>query len=572
MKKAVSLFILILFVANPVASDIEVLLDNGVGARAIGMGKAQVADAKGTDSVYWNPAKLAKTEKMELSSSVADIYGVTYRTFAFMSPALGGQLGLMLLNASQGAIPEATLDSLGRPVPTGGLFAYDASAWLLSYGRSIGKMLVGTTVKYLKENLANNSASGFGVDVGVALDPSENLSLGAKLENVVKPQTKWDTSSGSVDQSSTGIRVGASLKPNPGKFKINGDVNIKGNKLAEFFLGGEYRLAEALALRGGVFNGAPTFGLGLNYRGFNLDYSYAKGNEYLEDSHRVNLSIAFDHPAQLFAKEKNESPSSETMAKVEENLSVPLTLVSENSSRTLPKDKKISFSAFGSAYPGRTLYFKVATPGIKAERVSVIFANEKIELYRQGQVFWKGDLTLKPTAKVGRQYLDVYVADVDGHLYKQRARFEVLPLPEVRFVEKKLDSGVCALEVLVPGNIKRASMVIGEEKIPFNISQGRALIVLSPDKAEAKKRLYLADNEGRLFSYEIERLPELKIAQEPRDKVKEKEKSNFFNFGLIFFAGFLAMVGIGVTFALKNGKSHWKDLEKFDQDSSEIVL
>src|SRR5215217_7098097 len=38
-----------------------------VGARAVGMGQAVVADQPGSEAVWWNPAALARAEKRELA-------------------------------------------------------------------------------------------------------------------------------------------------------------------------------------------------------------------------------------------------------------------------------------------------------------------------------------------------------------------------------------------------------------------------------------------------------------------------------------------------------------------------
>jgi|GEM_PF-3440686 len=565
MKKVIALFILALLIASPVASDIEAVLNNGVGARAISMGKAQVANPKGTDGIYWNPAGLAKENEVKISTGAAEILGTNYQALAVIAPAVGGQLGLMVLNASQGNIPEATLDVVNkRPVATGSIFAYNANAWFLSYAFQVGKILAGVTGKYLKESLFDRGSSGVGMDLGLMAHPSENLALGVKLENVIKPQMKWDTTSGSVDRSSFGVRVGASLNPKRSNLCFNGDLNIKEDRSLDFFFGGEYRLVEALALRGGIFNGFPTLGLGLDYRGVSVDYSYTKGNEYLEDSHRVNLSFALGQPSLFSAKVKPQEVSREVLAKEEEKLPIPVTLLPVES-KSNPLEKKILFSAFGSALPGRTLYFKVITQGIKAERVSVLYGNDKITLYSSDRVTWKGDFTLKPTAHVGKQYLDIYVADVDGHLYKQRAAFEVKPLPEINIIRADYGPIITTLEVALPEEVERVSLVVEDKKYPLKVEQGRAVVQVASSSFRQKKTLYLADREGRLFICQLNFDGQRQAKEEPASLASSQQSWPFAAF-LIF--GLVGIIGLGTAYSLwkTNGKK-----EEIEEDSEIII-
>src|SRR3989338_449584 len=78
---------------------------------------------------------------------------------------------------------------------------------------------------------------------------------------------------------------------------------------------------------------------------------------------------------------------------------------------------------------GKTLHLKVETTGIKAERVSAMYGKDKVKLYSAGQNICKGDFDLLPAARVGEHILDVYIADSDGHLYKETTVFNVEQSP-----------------------------------------------------------------------------------------------------------------------------------------------
>src|SRR5215216_6971280 len=52
---------------GPAAEEGALFLLVPVGARAVGMGQAVVADQPGSEAIWWNPAALARAEKRELA-------------------------------------------------------------------------------------------------------------------------------------------------------------------------------------------------------------------------------------------------------------------------------------------------------------------------------------------------------------------------------------------------------------------------------------------------------------------------------------------------------------------------
>jgi hypothetical protein len=285
----------ILFLAGRMAlSDISAVLDNGVGARGAAMGFSQVADVKGVEGIYWNPAALAGMNSVHISTYASEIYGTNYKTLGIAFPAWGGSWGILALNAAQPGFQATELDINGRPVPSGALIGYGANAYYLSYARLIGHLYLGASLKYLSEYLADKGSAGLGLDIGLFASPSSNFSVGAKVENVIVPNMKWDTESEEVPTIKRNLRVGVSVLTLKEKLLLSGDIDFKEGERPALFVGGEYRFLEIFSLRGGVFAERPTFGLGM--RGYNMtvDYSYVKGNDYLEDSQRISLCFTFD--------------------------------------------------------------------------------------------------------------------------------------------------------------------------------------------------------------------------------------------------------------------------------------
>lgn len=274
-------------------ADINAVLDNGIGARGAAMGFAQVADPKGVDGIYWNPAALAKNDAWQLSTFSSDVYGTNYKTIGTIFPGWGGQWGLLAVNAEQGAIMETNLDANGRPSFTGSLFGYGARALYLSYAKELECFSFGANIKYLNESLKDKNANGLGLDLGVQAKPAPFLTVGGKFENLLSTPMKWNTDSGQSDKTIPSFRLGASVSVFKGNFLLNGDIGMKGGNSTELFLGGEYNFVRTLFLRGGLSSGRPSIGVGLSYKNLTIDYSYVKGDDFLEDSQRINLSFAF---------------------------------------------------------------------------------------------------------------------------------------------------------------------------------------------------------------------------------------------------------------------------------------
>ena len=97
--------------------DAGAFLKNGIGVRAISMGKAFVAVADDANAGYWNPAGLAVLNTTQLSAMYSnpmnhDIIGgagvedIGYHTFSLAHPTRFGSVGLNLAYLNVGGIEE----------------------------------------------------------------------------------------------------------------------------------------------------------------------------------------------------------------------------------------------------------------------------------------------------------------------------------------------------------------------------------------------------------------------------------------------------------------------------------
>ncbi len=94
----------------------------GVGARALGMGKAYVAVAEDADAIFMNPAGLAKIGPMKLTSMYANLIGdVRYVVAGGVHPLGIGAIGLGFIGTNAGDIwvlPSNAASSTHHPNPT----------------------------------------------------------------------------------------------------------------------------------------------------------------------------------------------------------------------------------------------------------------------------------------------------------------------------------------------------------------------------------------------------------------------------------------------------------------------
>ena len=157
----------------------------GVGARALGMGSAQVADLGDISSLYWNPAGLSRLEvNSELVFNHADwLADINYDVLgAVLAMGDWGNFGLSVVSLR---VPEDIVRTVDFPEGDGRKWDASSLAIGLSYGRSLtDRFSIGITVKYIREAVWSESANGVALDVGTLyLSEIPGLTLGASISN-----------------------------------------------------------------------------------------------------------------------------------------------------------------------------------------------------------------------------------------------------------------------------------------------------------------------------------------------------------------------------------------------------
>lgn len=343
MKSMMRFFLTVLFVpifavavfsqAKNVPSPTMLFMSVAPDARAASMGDAGVATPADANAIYWNPGKLAASDK-DLGFSVSyspwlrNIVNdmAMYNIMGYKKSGDNQAFGFGINYFDQGAFQAS--DNSGNSL---GNFNSKEYAITGSYSRKLSQVLsLGVNLKYLNSNLAGNfsgsitntkPAQTVAADIGLfwnkVSDKNWNTSYGLSLSNI-----SGKVSYGGQDKNfiPTNLRLGlASSKDvsDNGRFTFTVDLNKLmvptpkdgtnlqdvtaiggifsslfdapggfGEELKEFTvsLGAEYLINNVFALRTGFFNESKDKG-GRKYLtagvGFKIDQKYALDFAYL---------------------------------------------------------------------------------------------------------------------------------------------------------------------------------------------------------------------------------------------------------------------------------------------------
>ena len=273
------------------------MLRMGVGARALAMGGASVADAHDATAGYWNPAGLADVKCVSFASMYAA--GMAQdRSFNYFG--LGwtpsqvtnyGTFGISWLNSGTKDINKYTSgDFMGTFSDMNNVFIV---SWAFKNEFKAKTFAFGLSLKVAQQKIDTYSKTGIGGDAGIkfVVDPRIALGLivrdmGTKVDKVSVP---------------TSIAVGMAVYPlgEDHSFSIPIDYEKTVNRKDEIFhIGAEYMWEFATnysaGLMAGMNDGNFSVGVGLKISKIRLDYAYVNEKvAFLNENHRISLSAEF---------------------------------------------------------------------------------------------------------------------------------------------------------------------------------------------------------------------------------------------------------------------------------------
>ena len=315
-------------------------MENGGGARALGMGAAFTAVADDPSTTFWNPAGLAGTSRRELLLMHSERFGdLIDRDFAaFVQPVswrlFGGDqagIGVSLIRLGVDDIPftnhlqdqlDTNHDGSVDDEELLGLFGLQDQiryksdqelGLLLSYGEQKGAWRLGGSLKFVRQSVGPYSSLGVGADLAV-LRPAvwKRLDFGLKLQDITTTYLSWSTGHNEVimpavvpglawrqpvPQWDMDLLLAAAAET---RFDNRGSADQfhSGSLSANTHVGLEVGFSRKVFVRtgfDGAFDGGHfAAGAGFRLEPLTVDYAYAgDALEINEATHQISLSVRF---------------------------------------------------------------------------------------------------------------------------------------------------------------------------------------------------------------------------------------------------------------------------------------
>ena len=333
MKKYILIvFILVssfVFGQSKVGTTAANFLNIPIGSKAVGMGGAFVAIANDATAIYWNPSSIARFDRNEFNVSYSEWlvetkfnwFGLTFKLSENDAIALSlGQLNY----------GEEDVTTPFQPLGTGEKWKAQDIVFGATYAKNLtDRFSIGGTVKYIRQQIWNESASAFALDIGLLFKTQlEGLNIGMNIANFgteLKLDGKDLLQPVDIDPANTGNndKITATLNTDSWTLPLNFTVGISyeflknddfglivgldaiypNNQTSFLNIGGEFSWRDMIFLRGGytsLFKESAEEGLaagvGLKYDfgGFfaKVDYSYSDFGIF-DNLNRISISIGF---------------------------------------------------------------------------------------------------------------------------------------------------------------------------------------------------------------------------------------------------------------------------------------
>lgn len=289
----------------------------GIGARARSMGDAFSAVAQDAFAGVYNPALLPHLQGRQLALSHAFLpldrkleyigYAQPIRPKGAEGerPPLRAGFALAWIHAGVDQIDGR--DLAGNHTQD---YSFAENAFYLSFALSPGdKFSLGVNGKILYSRMPglNNDESaltshGFGVDFGAYYAPFSDLTLGLVLRDNLSKYTwntekVWDRGTSVNDRFPRVMRLAAAWRPPLRWLLLTAESEDAREQNPRYHFGAEATLPQVGALRIGLDDGQPLFGLGFNLnlagQKMQLNYAYAAPGETPGADHIFSWHLAF---------------------------------------------------------------------------------------------------------------------------------------------------------------------------------------------------------------------------------------------------------------------------------------
>jgi len=259
-----------------VGCQVSSLLNWGLGARSLGMGRAAGVFSNDVTGVYYNSACLHRLQKFEFLGNYTLLYGDNHFAFlGLVGPTRYGSAALAVSNLYAGDLVSA--DISGK---TAEKFGFSFTTVFFSFGSKLNNIVfysdfidwaVGVSGKVVREAISDLQSVSFCIDIGnFAAVNFKNYSflLGVNLQNFFATKMKFLIE----EEIPLSLRISAGVSLFDDKAVVGADMIIVKN-FYEIAFGGEYNLWELLSLRMGVNERDVSLGIGLKRGDVEVGYA-----------------------------------------------------------------------------------------------------------------------------------------------------------------------------------------------------------------------------------------------------------------------------------------------------------
>lgn len=293
---------------TPIFADIPTaqFLLVGQGVRAEAMGQSVVAHCFDYSSTYWNPAATALISKPELGLNSSRLPGeMASNLLGFVYPYKKYGFGFRLITQNSSI---SAYDINGKQLAD--IRENNNSVNFIVAYRLYNNISVGAGLGSVNMMLGEYYASGSNINIG-GLYKSSRFSAGMEIANFGSALafTKPGEAEGDPESTPKLMRLGASyyfLEKNQLLVTASQEAVFNDEKAGGIGLGAEYYLKKYISLRTGFKLGRdgatrPSFGFGLVYKMFSMDYALMLSPGKLQDTNVQQIGFAVK-----FGREKEE--------------------------------------------------------------------------------------------------------------------------------------------------------------------------------------------------------------------------------------------------------------------------
>ncbi|MDZ7374130.1 MAG: hypothetical protein ONB23_09190 [candidate division KSB1 bacterium] len=293
----------------------------GIGAEPMALGGAMTAASRTVYAASFNPAALVSLSGPQFGSSYALLSLDRKLSFVGFAAAVGtagkGKLeeashprppaavGLAWIHAGVGEIDGRDLD--GRHTAT---LSSSENAFLFAFALKPHRLVaLGLTGKVfysrfpgVKEDGGALSSQGFGVDLGMFIEPGRGFAVGLCAENLNahytwNTQGVWEHGSSKTDYFPRGLRLGLACHAFDQRALALAQIEKREDSALAWAAGLQWAMGEEFLFRAGIRRNRPALGLGVRQplwgRDFRLEYAFFAEPESPQPAHWVGWRVDF---------------------------------------------------------------------------------------------------------------------------------------------------------------------------------------------------------------------------------------------------------------------------------------